>query len=291
LALLVVGVIGGVASKYHFTRVDLVYIPPGEFTMGEPGFNRKEGDDLREHNVKITRGFQLMKYEVTQELWGQVMDSNPSDSDYMGESLLGDALPVQRVSWVSAVIFANSLSKQKGLEQCYDISGDSVKWPKGLDCKGYRLPTEAEWEYAARAGKSTRWMESDKESDICRYSNVLTETSMNKFGLSLETPPCEDGYSALSPVGSFQPNSWGLYDMTGNIEEWVWDWFDPDYYKDSPGIDPTGPRECASQGCQRVVRGGNFTSTSWGVFLDGRGRSDPFGGSWDQGIRLAITSD
>lgn len=146
--------------------------------------------------------------------------------------------PVESVSWYDAVEYCNWLSDKEGLDRCYSGSGKDIK----LDIakNGYRLPTEAEWEYACRAGTTTDYYWGDKmDGDYCWFGNRRGQ---------------------VHPVGQKEPNAWGLYDMSGNVWEWCWDWYDNEYYKKSPENNPTGP----SVGSTRVLHGGG-----WGNGADG----------------------
>jgi formylglycine-generating enzyme required for sulfatase activity len=205
-----------------------VRIEAGLFLMGTPAAEDPDGIQPR-HSVEITRSFLLGAMEITQGLWGEIMDNNPSR-----RSNCGDDCPVETVTFVDAVSFCNALSRQEGLEECYVLDGQNVAWPSGLDCAGYRLPTEAEWEYAARAGTQTLWSCGDDEAclgDVAHYDNN----------------------GAIVPVGERAPNDWGLYDMHGNVYEWVWDWYGANYYAEGQ-VDPTGPDE----GLLGVLRGGSW---------------------------------
>ncbi len=215
-------------------RPEMIEVPAGEFLMGSPETEEGRFRDETQHPVTITRSFYLARTEVTQSQYQAVVGLNTSSDQQCG----GDC-PIESVSWLDAVRYANRLSEIEGLEACYEIAGEQISWSRGLDCVGYRLPTETEWEYAARAGTSDRYAGTDDPQDVCRYANVSTA-----FG-------CDDGHSRLAPVASFQPNVLELYDMTGNVWEWVWDWFD-DY--DGEATDPVGPES----GRIRVFRGGSF---------------------------------
>jgi formylglycine-generating enzyme required for sulfatase activity len=189
----------------------LVYIPPGEFMMGSPDSEKdrfsREGP---QHRVRITKGFYMTVTEVTQAQWKAVMGNNPSN-------FKDDDLPVAQVSWDYAVEFCSRLSQKEG--------------------KGYRLPTEAEWEYACRAGTTTRFYFGDNDSMLSDYAWYYENTGTKTL-----------------PVGKKKPNSFGLYDMHGNVSEWCSDWYDEDYYSQSPVDDPKGP----STGQYRVIRGGSW---------------------------------
>ena len=187
----------------------LVPIPAGEFLMGspetEPG--RKRGEV--QHQVTLTKPFLLGVHEVTQGQYEKVMGKNPS-------RFTGDNNPVERVSWDDAVEFCRKLSEKEGVE--------------------YRLPTEAEWEYACRAGTTTVYSFGDDVSELGRYGWF----SSNSGGTT-------------HPVGGKRPNAWGLYDMHGNVFEWCQDWYGD--YPSGSVTDPTGP----ASGDLRVLRGGSFS--------------------------------
>ncbi len=190
----------------------LVLIPAGESLMGSPNSDRDADDDEHpQHRVKIAKPFYLGATEVTQEQYQRVMGENPSY--FKSDS----QRPVEEVSWKDAVEFCRRLSEKEG--------------------KTYRLPMEAEWEYACRAGSMTKWCFGDSESqlrDFAWYYNNSERTTQ--------------------PVGQKQPNAWGLYDMHGNVWEWCLDRYDDDYYGQSASTDPTGP----SSGSLRVLRGGSW---------------------------------
>ena len=190
-------------------------IPAGSFNMGsEEGYI----DEKPVHCVTISKPFYMGVYEVTQEQYKQIMDAKPSKFD-------GKNLPVENVSWFDAVEFCRRLSETEGLY--------------------YRLPTEAEWEYACRAGTTSKYYWGDK------FDGAYSWYEKNSNGQT-------------HPVGQKLPNNWGLYDMVGNVSEWCSDRYNRDYYQWSPTIDPQGP----SLGQVRVLRGGSFkrwdgASASW----------------------------
>jgi sulfatase modifying factor 1 len=241
----------GAASRYGY---EMVQVPGGRFTMGQGG---TDDNEKPAHSVSIS-GFWMGKTEVTQGLYQQVMGENPS---YI--SSCGSNCPVECVSWLDAVTFANKLSELEGLEACYSISGSNVSWPKGLNCTGYRLPTEAEWEYAARAGQSTTYAGSNELGDVGWYR--------------------DNSGSKTHPVAQKQSNAWGLYDMSGNVWEWVWDWYDSSYYQSSTSIDPVGP----STGSFRGRRGGGFNDHASGARVAQRLLYGPDGRDVNLGLRLS----
>jgi formylglycine-generating enzyme required for sulfatase activity len=189
-------------------KMEFVPVQAGSFQMGSD----KNDDEKPPHRVTISQPFYLGKYEVTQEQWQAVMNNNPSEFKDCGGNC-----PVEQVSWDDAQEFIKRLNAR-------------------LDGHTYRLPTEAEWEYAARA---------DTTGD---FAGNLDEDKMGWF--------LENSRAKTHPVGQKKPNAWGLYDMHGNVFEWVQDWYDENYYKNSPSTDPQGPN--SSQ--DRVLRGGSWYS-------------------------------
>jgi formylglycine-generating enzyme required for sulfatase activity len=195
----------------------LVLIPAGEILMGAPDSDKDADDDEKpQHRVRITQPFYLGVTPVTQGQYRAVTGSNPSH--FKGS----DELPVESVSWEDAQAFCDKLN---ALEK-RDLGGAS-----------YRLPTEAEWEYACRAGTTTRFTFGDADAGLGEYAWF----SGNSGGTT-------------HPVGQKRPNAWGLYDMHGNVWEWCWDGYEKNYYANSPDADPVGPSEAAA----RVIRGGSW---------------------------------
>ena len=208
----------------------LKLIPAGEFQMG----STEHDSEKPRHLVTISRPFYLGVYPVTQHEYMQMIKKNPSS--FSGS----DRLPVETVSWFEAVAFCNELSRKEGLKPFFAINGQSVEVPE-WNGPGYRLPTEAEWEYACRAGTTTRFSFGDDEKSLGEHAwydkNSGTQTH---------------------PVGEKKPNPFGLYDMHGNVWEWCWDWFDASYYNnDSSYVDPKGQKT----GEARVLRGGSWHNT------------------------------
>jgi formylglycine-generating enzyme required for sulfatase activity len=243
----------------------VVTVPAGSFLMGSDpselamaGWNHPE--EQPRHEVLITRSFVLGSTELTQALYQQVTGHNPSHAK-------APDLPVEKVTWLDAVAFANQLSELQGLEPCYDIQGERVRWPRGPACEGYRLPTEAEWEYAARAGARTAFAGSERLEEVGWYEG--------------------NSGDRLHPVGQLAPNAWGLYDMSGNVWEWVWDWYEPATYGSAsvPRRDPVGPEE----GRQRVRRGGSWHYSIDFARVANRRHEWPTKGTSVLGLRLVRT--
>ncbi len=212
--------------------IEVSEIPAGSFQMGcTEGDSECNDHEYPAHTVEITRSFALMKTEVTQELYEAVIGHNPSQFSYGGD------FPVEEVNWFDAVRFANELSRLEGRDECYSIlegdSGTEVDWI-GFDCKGWRLPTEAEWEYAARGNEDFIYAGSNNVDEVAWYR--------------------DNSENQTQRVAQLDLNGFGLYDMSGNVWEWVWDW-DEDYSTESQS-DPIGP----STGSYRVFRGGGWVN-------------------------------
>ncbi len=203
----------------------LVFVKGGTFQMGS---NDVGSDEKPKHTVTVS-DFYIRNLEVTQEEWKNVMGNNPS-------KFKGNDLPVELVSWYDAVEFCNKKSRKDGLSPCYSGSGKNITC--NFNANGYRLPTEAEWEYAARGGNK---------------SNGYTYSGSN----NIDIVAWYDGNSGSKThkVGTKHPNELGIYDMSGNVWEWCGDWYDSDYYSSSPKNNPVGP----SSGARRVLRGGGWS--------------------------------
>jgi sulfatase modifying factor 1 len=198
---------------------EMVLVEAGSFQMGSTDGG---ADEQPVHTVHITRSFYIAKYAVTFEEYDRFCD------DTIGKSRPDDGgwgrgnLPVINVTWYDAVAYCNWLSEKEGLTPCYSGKGRLTQCD--FSANGYRLPTEAEWEYAARGGPKSQgyiYAGSDNPDDVAWYAD-------NSGG-------------QMHPVGQKQPNELGLYDMSGNLFEWCWDWYGEDYYASSPASDPAGP--------------------------------------------------
>jgi len=200
------------------TIAGMVRIPEGRFQMGDKG-----QVDAKPHEVAVSAFF-MDRTLVTQDQYEKVMGENPS-------RWKGGKNPVEQVRWSDAVRFCNKRSELEGLRPCYDLKS----WKCDFDADGYRLPTEAEWEYACRAGTSTAYFFGDDASKLGDYA---------WFDKNAGGRP--------RPVGQKQPNPWGLHDICGNVWEWCNDFYKVDYYGESSPTDPKGP----GAGQTKVVRGG-----------------------------------
>ncbi|MBV8129251.1 MAG: formylglycine-generating enzyme family protein [Planctomycetaceae bacterium] len=249
----------------------LVRIEPGSFQMGTtkeqidqllqpfPDSKRERFDDEQpQHRVKITRPFFLGTHPVTQGQFEAIMGSNPSH--FKGS----DDLPVENVSWLDAVSFCNKMSEKDKRTPFYRINGTDVADVGG---NGYRLPTEAEWEYACRAGMAGLFPWGD---------------DIGKQGEHAWFSDNSDGET--HPVGQKRPNAWGLYDMLGNVWEWCADWYDEKYFASSPSVavDPLGPPKAS----YRVIRGGSWYDAR-GCRPACRDRNTPENRDYDLGFRVA----
>ena len=254
------------------------FIPQGTFTMGSPESEAGRDDDEVEHLVTLTIPFEIMKYEVTQGEFVALMGYNPS-----GFAACGSDCPVEQLSWHEALKHANFLSQQKGYAQCYDCSGTqpnftcSLKaaYAKPQDCPGYRLPTEAEWEYAARAGSTSAYydgMGGDDSHLNCEVPFHLTEIAWY----------CGNANSTTHQVGTKTANSWGLYDMSGNVYEWLWDWWGG---YTGVVIDPSGP----VMGSNRALRGNSMANFAKHLRSANRSGNVPEYRNGSLGFRLVRT--
>ena len=223
---------------------EMVSVKGGKFLMGSPESENWRSDDELQHEVTVS-DFMISPYEVTQAEYKRLTGDNPS-------SFRGDNLPVENVTWLEAVKFCNAKSESEGLKPAYTIDGAKVTWDLSSD--GYRLPTEAEWEYSCRAGTRTPFnLEHSIGADEANfYGHYPYEIEENYFSQhKLTTKP---GLYRATTIesGKFPPNRLGLYDMHGNVGEWCWDIYAP--YDVNAKTNPTGPES----GTRRVNRGGGW---------------------------------
>ena len=196
----------------------MVQLPGAWFTMGD-----ETEVDARPHQVYVS-AFYIDKYLVTQEQYQRVMGGNPS-------RWKGSMNPVEQVRWSDAARYCNARSRLEALQSCYDLK----TWECNFDADGYRLPTEAEWEYACRAASKTTYFFGNDPSKLRDYAWFE-----------------ENSGGQPRPVGQKLPNPWGLYDMYGNVWQWCNDFYKVDYYQEAPKESPKGPKA----GDNKVVRGG-----------------------------------
>ncbi|MEE2714129.1 MAG: formylglycine-generating enzyme family protein [Planctomycetota bacterium] len=218
---------------------EMVLIPSGEFTMGsEDG----EDDEKPPHSIKVG-AFLMDRYEVTQKMFPRLELSNPSH-------FKGGNRPADNLTWVLAVQFCNLRSEAEGLEPCYDERTADCDYSKS----GYRLPTEAEWEYACRAGTTSDYGFGSDPRKLREYAWFV-----------------DNAAKKTHPVGKRKPNPWGLYDMHGNVAEWCQDPYDPAYYAKSPSENPRGPEDAEMY----VVRGGAWNARDAVLRSAARGSDRP----------------
>jgi len=217
-------------------KIDLIMVLAGQFTMGD-------NESKPSHPVKITQPFYLGQYEVTQKQWKAVMGNNPS-------RFINSSNPVERVSWNDCQEFIAKLNAK-------------------TDTKAgkYTLPTEAQWEYACRAGSENKFCFGGDKPGLLTYGWHVKNSE-----------------SVAHPVGEKKPNAWGFYDMHGNVAEWCQDWHQPDYYEKSPTEDPVGP----AAGKVRVVRGGFWGASAWRSRSAYRDHNSPGRYGRHLGLRLCL---
>lgn len=253
------------SSLTNSVGMQFVWISPGEFDMGS-SFTADElskfawdshprdyfKKDLPLHRVEVSKGFYLGTTEVTQKQWFDVMETTPWVGENKKQVKLGGKYPASYITWQDAVNFCERLSRLEG--------------------KRYRLPTEAEWEYACRADTTTRFS----------FGNASV---VSNVWLIDNTRDGEQGYAQL--VAQHPANAFGLYDMHGNVHEWCSDWFAEDYYSTSPTVDPTGPES----GTHRIVRGGCFDNSEWWTTSFNRWRHPPESQWAINGFRVLLEAD
>lgn len=275
---------GQPATCSNSLGMQMVWVPAGEFVMGSAALEQFIDADERAHRVRISKPFYLGMYEVTVGQFRQFVEATGYQTDAeqnAGQSLgfsrselqfdLGpytwrdpgfpqsDNHPVVLVSWNDAAEFCRWLSRKEK--------------------KTYRLPTEAEWEWACRAGTTTRFSSGDEESTLLEVANIHTvQPKADDSSLAWG-----EGFLFTLPVGSFRPNRFGLYDMHGNVQEWCADWYERGYYAQSPRTDPLGPKT----GDQRAVRGGSYHVMPWHARSANRSGGTPSYRYHDLGFRVA----
>lgn len=253
---------------------EMILITGGTFIMGSPEGEPWRENDERQHHVTVS-DFYLGRREVTQEEYKALTGANPS------RHTRGEKLPVENVSWYDAVKFCNLKSTAEGLTPAYAIDGENVTWNR--DANGYRLPTEAEWEYACRAdGAGPFSIEpSPSWTDANYYGHYPYNIEQNYFDTGkLDVKPGTYRGDSI-PVGSFKPNAFGLYDMHGNVSEWCWDRYGA--YPSAAQADPAGPEK----GVARVCRGGGWNDFAKHLRSAYRSSQMPGDALRSRGFRLA----
>ena len=273
-------------------KLEMVLIPAGSFVMGD---DRGLDDEKPVHKVTITKPFYLGQYEVTVAQFrrfvkatGYATDAEKGtgfqgafgwNSDTMQFKMnekyswrstgfaQSDAHPVVNVSWNDAMEFCKWLSREEG--------------------KTYRLPTEAEWEYACRAGTTTRYSHGNDSEGSAKVGNVADAAFEAQFPELKGLIKSSDGFAYTSPAGSFLPNPFGLYDMHGNVWEWCADWYDAEYYAKSPTNDPGGP----ATGEERAYRGGGWFNCTRGCRSASRSGSVTENRNLTLGFRVSVAAE
>jgi len=234
---------------------EFIFVQGGTFQMGS---NSGDSDEKPLHSARVS-DFYICKYEVTQAEWQEVMGNNPS-------KFKGDNNPVEKVSWYDAVVFCNKKSIKDGLEPVYSGSGSNIKCD--FTKSGYRLPTEAEWEFAASGGNKS-------QGYTYSGSNNIGEVAWYR----------DNSGSKTHAVAGKKANELGIYDMTGNVWEWCWDWYGN--YSSSSQSDPAGP----TSGSSRAYRGGSWSNSATSCWVARRISSNPTISSTDLGFRVARSSN
>lgn len=246
------------------TGMELVWMAPGCFNMGSPETERDRSANETPHQVCL-KGFWMGKTEVTNAQYRQ-FESGHDSGAYESHNLNAPDQPVVRVSWQEAVAYANGLSGKTGLR--------------------YRLPTEAEWEYAARAGQTGSRYWGDDPNQACRYANIYDETARQAKPFNWANYPCQDGQAAAAPVGQYTANAFGLHDLLGNVAEWTCSEYDSAY---AGGETRCADLQATASG-RRVLRGGSWSDYPGLVRFAYRFPAAPEYGKWrsDIGFRLVL---
>ncbi len=283
------------------SSIEMALIPSGSFDMGNHYDGEGEDRERPIHNV-VLNSFYAGNYEIKQSEWEDIMGSNPAAFE-------GENRPVERVSWYAILVFCNKLSMKDGYNPCYTINGssnpddwgnipnsDNQAWNAVIcdfNATGYRLPTEAEWEYAARGGISGKRF--PRGETISHEDNADEQATYNSYWVGNDPSEVYDhtlssgtnpNYENTAPVGSFWANGYGLCDMSGNVYELCWDLFDPNYYSSSPANNPTGP----GSGAYRVMRGGSWGFSATHCRVSYRNAYAPKDGEFNVGFRVVRTA-
>jgi formylglycine-generating enzyme required for sulfatase activity len=252
---------------------------PDQFVLVKGGDFVNTKSNLYEKGLTIS-DFYISKYEVSQQEWVEVMDTNPSE-------MIGDNLPVEMVSWYDCIEYCNRRSKKEGLEPYYKIDkdqkdpnnlndSDEIKWTVTIMKKanGYRLPTEAEWEYAAGGGQESKSYTYSGSDDIDEVAWYWRNSGDEYLTGEWFWQTIEENNNRTQVIGTKKPNELGLYDMSGNVREWCWDWY-------------TDVVDSAS-GAVRVWRGGGWLGDAKACEATYRGNYEAYSKGYDQGFRICL---
>ncbi len=271
--------------------INLVFIPAGSFVMGAES-NSKDYNPPR--SVAITRGFWMSRFEITQKQYKDITGINPCEKSKYGD---GESLPVYNISWYEAVEFCNRLSEAYGLKPYYIIDTenkdhdnisqhDDKKWLVEVDIKadGFRLPTEAQWEYGCRGGTKTDfyWGKNSSWDAAGNYSWHMFNSGLKRHN---KGQFWWVKYHKVKKTGTKSPNKFGLYDMSGNVAEWCYDRYSRDYYSDGVKKDPSG---FEGEYIYRVVRGGSMLDSPKDFVSYKRWPVEPFERIGMNGLRVVL---
>ncbi|MDX1946194.1 MAG: formylglycine-generating enzyme family protein [Pirellulaceae bacterium] len=240
----------------------LVRLEPGEFQMGSPETEEGRGDDELRHKVRITKPFYLGKHEVTVGQFRKFAEATAYKTtlEKTGGAGFGFDAAAKGIEILPKFTWREVGWEQTDNHPATNLSWDDAtafcKWLSATEGRRYTLPTEAQWEYACRAGTTTRYSTGEAEESLQGTANVSDASFLGKYANATWSVEWDDGHAFAAPVGSLKPNAWGLCDMHGNVWEWCADWYGRDYYAKSPQDDPTGP----DSGTVHVLRGGAFTN-------------------------------
>lgn len=275
--LFVTATVGGLSAFAQTTAENFVLVKGGDF---------KDAECTNFYEKKIVLpNFYIGKYEVTQKEWTDVMGNNPSQ-------FKGDSLPVETVSWYDCIEYCNARSAKEGFKPYYHIDKstkdtnnltavDEIKWVVTINpgANGYRLPTEAEWEYAASGGqlsKGFKYSGAEVIEKVAWFWQNSGDTNLDGFWT---WPRVQANHDRSHAIGSLQPNELGLYDLSGNLREWCWDWFGE---LDAKG---NGPKASTSE-TGRVWKGGGWMGGDFCCEIEFRASFEASGKGPDQGLRL-----
>lgn len=281
-----------VAELKNSIGMQLALIPRGTFTMGSLENEQGRDADELQHEVEITRDFYLGKYEVTMGQFRTFVQETNYRTEPERDNIGGSGYSEQSGVWILEGRKSQYNWKNTGLPQSDEHPVLNVTWNDAVafcdwlskkESRRYRLPTEAEWEYACRANTRTRYSSGDDEASLATVANLADPAAKQKFPHFRASTAHTDPFPYTAPVGKLQPNSYGLHDMHGNLWEWCADWYDENYYRNASRKDPSGP----ATGTLRVARGGCWNEASRTCRSADRSRGFPHYRSSGVGFRIA----